>query len=368
MVHAEHVMPTPATLDASASATWVGMRALPVPNLLFDVTSAVLVDANAAGAALWCGPSRLHAWPLVLDRAMPAWGQMRAVLATAATHAADEVALCLWTAAGVLTRPGRITPLGDGVHVALAFDETPNVAAVASSGTAVPSPADAENVPSRHARNAKLAHELRTPIGAVAAYAEVLAGEHFGPLGNDRYREYARNMRESALHALAVIEGMMGLSREESGTRRELRFRDVDPGAVAHNCLSVIRPIAEAADVRLEACVPADLPLIIADEVSLRQMLLNLLTNAVKFARPSDRVTLAVSYDDDGTLAFAVEDTGPGLAATRRPETPQGKGLGLGLPLTRELAEANGAALAIESEPGHGTRARISFSHTRVVV
>ncbi len=118
----------------------------------------------------------------------------------------------------------------------------------------------------------------------------------------------------------------------------------------------------------MDARVPDELPLIIADEVSLRQMLLNLLTNSVKFARPADRVTLAVSYDEDGTLTFAVEDTGPGLAATRRPDAPLGKGLGLGLPLTRELAEANGAALDIESEPGLGTRARISFSHTRVVV
>lgn len=330
------------------------MRERPAPTLLFDLVAATLVDANAAGAAQWWGAGVSRAWPQTLDRAMPAWASLRSATDVNRVHS-----LCLWTAAGVVTWNGRIVPLGDDRHVAVLL-EAPQVAALVA--------AEAEGAAARHARNAKLAHELRTPIGAVAAYAEVLAGEHFGPLGNERYRAYARNMRDGALHALAVIEGMMGLSREEAGTRRELRFRDVDPSEVARNCLSVIRPIADAAEVRVEACVPDDLPLVIADEVSLRQMLLNLLTNAVKFARPSDRVTLSVSYDDDGTLTFAVEDTGPGLAATRRPDVPQDKGLGLGLPLTRELAEANGAALAIDSEPGHGTRARISFSHTRVVV
>lgn len=336
----------------------------PVPALLFNVSAASLAGANAAGAALWWGVQHKHAFPVALDRAMPAWPPLRAALGQAQSHESSST-LCLWTAAGVRTRDGRIVPLGDGLHVAVLFG---GAQAVTAAPEARQETADRESLPARHVRNAKLAHELRTPIGAVAAYAEVLAGEHFGPLGNERYREYARNMRDGALHALAVIEGMMGLSREESGGRRELRFRDVDPADVARNCLGVIRPIAEAADVRLEACVPDDLPLIIADEVSLRQMLLNLLTNAVKFARPSDRVMLAVSYGDDGTLTFAVDDTGPGLAATRGPEAQKDKGLGLGLPLTRELAEANGAALAIESEPGHGTRARISFSHTRVVV
>jgi signal transduction histidine kinase len=335
------------------------MRGQQAPTLLFDLATSTLIDANAAGAALWFGRAP-QAFPVVLDRAMPAWATLRAP-----GHAGQAGVLCLWTAVGITRCRGQVFPLGDERHVAVVCDAPQHVA---SEPPAVAPAAETECASGRHARNAKLAHELRTPIGAVAAYAEVLAGEHFGPLGNERYRVYARNMRDGALHALAVIDGMMGLSREESGSRRELRFRDVDPGEVARNCLSVIRPIADAAEVRVEACVPEDLPLIIADEVSLRQMLLNLLTNAVKFARPSDRVTLAVSYEADGSLTFAVDDTGPGLDATRRPDEPNGKGLGLGLPLTRELAAANGAALAIESEPGQGTRARISFGHTRVVV
>ena len=352
-------MPASATLDSSAAATWVRVREMSAPALLFDIEASTLIDANAAGVAVCFRGRRPGAWPLSLDRAMPAWVVLRAARAQLQEVHAP---LCIWTQAGAVMCDGHVTPLGEGRYACV------TLAAPCSASSDVVLPSATNAAAARHARNAKLAHELRTPIGAVAAYAEVLAGQHFGPLGNDRYREYAQNMRDGALHALAVIEGMIGLSREESGARRELRFRDVDPGDVARNCLAVIRPIAEAADVRLEISVPGNLPRIIADEVALRQMLLNLLTNAVKFARPSDRVTLGVTYDAEGTLTFAVDDTGPGLAATRRPDAPSGTGLGLGLPLTRELAEANGAALAIESEPGLGTRARISFSHTRVVV
>lgn len=218
-------------------------------------------------------------------------------------------------------------------------------------------------------RGAKLAHELRTPLGAIAAYAEVMAQEHFGPIGDARYRDYARIIHESARHALGVVEGMLQSAPvRHKPAQRELRFKDVDPASIAASCLSVIAPAAEQAHISLDLACPARLPRIVADEVSLRQMLLNLLTNAVKFARPGDSVRLAVTQGLDGSLTFSVEDTGPGIEAARDSlDGAAAQGLGVGLPLTKELAEANGAALAIESAPGCGTRARISFSATRVV-
>ena len=93
-------------------------------------------------------------------------------------------------------------------------------------------------------------------------------------------------------------------------------------------------------------------------------MLLNLLANAIKFARAGDRVTVAVAYDGDGPLTICVADTGPGMTDAPKADST---GLGLGLPLTRALAAANGAALAIESAPGRGTRVTISFAKDRVV-
>ena len=224
---------------------------------------------------------------------------------------------------------------------------------------------------------ARLGHEVRTPLGAAIAYAEVLKEEHFGPLGNARYREYARTIYDSARHALGVIDGM--LAGDRGGTDLpDLAFRDLDPAGVIENCLAVARPLAERAGLDLVADLGPGTPRVIADEVSLKQMLLNLLTNAIKFARPGDRVTLGAVHGADGSLRIEVADTGPGMEPTAfpwpdgaaapepPPQRPDG-GLGIGLPLTRALAEANGAALIVDSTPGHGTRVTIAFGKDRVV-
>jgi signal transduction histidine kinase len=321
------------------------------PALLVDLRRAELVDANAAGLAQWQWTGEAPALPQPLDAAMPALVRLRA-------GEVDTEDLLLWAPSGVLrVRLARM----DTVHGLAILTMGSRSAATCETGDRA-----ARAKPSR---GAKLAHELRTPLGAIAAYAEVMAQEHFGPIGDPRYRDYARIIHDSARHALGVVEGMLSASSlAQKPTQRELRFKDLDPAAIAESCLSVIAPAAEQAQISLDLACPAGLPRIVADEVSVRQMLLNLLTNAVKFARPGDRVRLAVTQGPDGSLTFAVEDTGPGIDAVRdSPDGAAARGLGVGLPLTKELAEANGAALDIESAPGCGTRARISFSPTRVV-
>jgi signal transduction histidine kinase len=235
---------------------------------------------------------------------------------------------------------------------------------------------------------ARLAHEVRTPLGAAIAYAEVLKDEHFGPLGSARYREYARNVYDSARLALSVVDGMLARERDGTGLA-ELAFRDLDPAGVIDNCVAVARPLAERAGLALTASHEPGTPRVIADEVSLKQMLLNLLTNAIKFARPGDSVSLGASYGADGCLRIEVADTGPGMPGgmprlpigagggasagprlpSPRPWAPEdaGAGHGIGLPLTRALAEANGASLIVDSAPGRGTRVTIAFSKDRVV-
>jgi signal transduction histidine kinase len=221
---------------------------------------------------------------------------------------------------------------------------------------------------------ARLAHEVRTPLGAAIAYAELLKDEHLGPIGDARYREYAQHIYDSARLALSVVEGMLApLLLAPGGTDMpELAFRDLDPAEVIDTCMAVARPLAERAGLDLTAHCEAGTPHVIADEVSLKQMLLNLITNAIKHARPGDRIALRAAYEADGSLHLEVADTGPGMSATAAgisvgpAPLPPGRG-GIGLPLTRALAEANGAALIVDSTPGRGTRVTIAFGKDRVV-
>jgi signal transduction histidine kinase len=228
------------------------------------------------------------------------------------------------------------------------------------------------------ALDAWLAHELRTPLSAVIAYAEILKDEHFGPIANARYKGYARDIYESARHALGVVDSMLRGDAKRSVVP-PLAFAELEPVRVVESCLTIARPLAERAGLILGTQYAPHLPRIVADEQSLKQMLLNLLANAIKFARRGDRVTIAVGYEAGGALRISVADTGPGMASSSeqtacalaggRPGAarPEGAGLGLGLPLTRALAAANGAALAIESVPGQGTCVIISFGPDRIV-
>ena len=227
------------------------------------------------------------------------------------------------------------------------------------------------------ALDAWLAHELRTPLSAVIAYAEILKDEHFGPLANARYKGYARDIYDSARHALSVVDSLLRGDPSRSVVP-PLAFAELEPVRVVESCLTVARPLAERAGLVLGAQYAPHLPRIVADELSLKQMLLNLLANAIKFARPGDRVTIAVAYEGGGALHISVADTGPGMAsggaqapcakpAANRPRQDPRARPGPRAAADQALAAANGAALAIESAPGQGTRATISFGPDRIV-
>jgi signal transduction histidine kinase len=292
--------------------------------------------------------------------------------------------LAFWTAGGLLHLDCRVEAVGPGDTRFLVRASFDNTSELGASGTGAPADAGPTgSVPM--STLARLAHEVRTPLSAAIAYAEVLKEEHFGPLPSRRYREYARAIYDSARHALSVVDAM--LARDPGGTGLpELAFTDLDPAGVIDNCVAVARPLAERAGLELVADLGSDLgselgpalPRVIADEVSLKQMLLNLVTNAIKYARSGDRVTLGAAYGTDGCLRIEVVDTGPGMTAApfawREGAGPQDTqagrreaGLGIGLPLTRALAAANGATLTVDSTPGHGTRVTIAFGKDRVV-
>jgi signal transduction histidine kinase len=352
--------------------------ASPLPVFIVDAAAGAIVAANAAARRAWGLDDDDDRAVLAVDRSTPALRSLASLSRTG-----KSATLTFWAAKGLLQLDCSVECVGSAGDVFLVRGLADQPAGHSRSCAAEPPPrqpaalrpeeADAAQV-SALAR--RLAHEIRTPLSAAIAYAEVLKDEHFGPLPNRRYREYARTIHDSARHALSVVDGMLSGELGGSGLP-ELAFRDLDPAGVIGNCVAVARPLAERAGLDLVAEPAPGTPRIIADEVSLKQMLLNLITNAIKFARPGDRVTLATRYGADGCLRIEVADTGPGMEALpphqdATPPDAQGcrpeAGLGIGLPLTRALAEANGATLIVDSTPGRGTRATIAFGKDRVLV
>ena len=237
---------------------------------------------------------------------------------------------------------------------------------------------------------ARLAHELRTPISAIVAMAEIMRDERFGPLGDALYRGYARDMHESARHMLGVLNGMI-----EPGIVREtprLEFTEIDVGESIARAVSAMRPLADRQGVELTARIGARLPRLIADKRSVRQMLFNLISNALKATPGGGTIEVEADHLREGQIRIDVRDSGQGMTAAEivavfRKAMPgtgaaatdplltkaHGEGgsrpppHGYGLPLVRALAAANGAELRLESRVGEGTTASIVFAEQRVI-
>ncbi|HEV7367581.1 PAS-domain containing protein [Arenibaculum sp.] len=216
---------------------------------------------------------------------------------------------------------------------------------------------------------AMMSHELRTPLNAVIGFSEVIERQALGPVGVPRYVEYARDMRNSGRHLLDLINDILDMSKIEAG-KYELHCERVDPREIIRHCTRMVRLRAEEAEIQFTKIVDENLPAIEADPRALKQILLNLLSNAIKFTRRGGSVTVAATAAA-GRLEIRVEDTGIGipadsLARIGRPfeqvdneYTRAHAGTGLGLALTRSLVEMHGGTLAIESEPGSGTRVSV---------
>ena len=225
----------------------------------------------------------------------------------------------------------------------------------------------------------QLAHELKTPLSAIVAAAEVMRDERLGPIGNPLYRGYAADIFESAHHALGVIAGMLAPDSGESAQGREaLAFVELDLNALATRLASSVRALLGAAGLEIGLQLEPRLPHVIADPVTVRQMLLNLVTNAMRATPAGGRVTVTTVSTLAGPVRIAVEDNGCGMSPAEVtaaldptgnggpvPRSPGGSGIGY--PLSLRLAALNGATLGIESTPGAGTIATISFAPDRAV-
>ena len=223
---------------------------------------------------------------------------------------------------------------------------------------------------------ARISHELRTPLSAIMGFAEVMVEERFGPVGNDRYRDYLRDIHQSGQHLLSLVNDLLDLAKIEAG-KFDLDFVAVDANATVRAALAMIRPEAERHHVFLRSALASSLPMVVADERTIRQVVINLLSNAVKFTEPGGQVIVTTTLSDDGEVALRIRDTGVGMdsddlkmALELFRQTAAGRkagGTGLGLPLTKALAEANRTRFAIKSERGRGTLVEIIFPANRVL-
>ncbi len=211
---------------------------------------------------------------------------------------------------------------------------------------------------------ANMSHELRTPLNAIIGFSEVMNGELFGPMENERYKDYVGDIHKSSSHLLSLINDILDLSKIEAD-RYELYEEELDVLDAVASCERMMRHRADEAGVNLTVTVDDGLPLLMADKRALRQIMLNLVSNAVKFTPKGGSIRLAAFLEPDQRMAFRVTDTGVGMAKKDIPIALEpfrqiGKdsniysteGTGLGLSISQQLINQHRGLIECVSEPG----------------
>lgn len=225
---------------------------------------------------------------------------------------------------------------------------------------------------------ANMSHELRTPLNAIIGFSEIIRRQMFGPVGSGEYVEYARDIHESGEHLLELINDILDVSRVEAG-KRELQESSVDLRDVIHGSLRLLRDKADAKNLSIEVTVDPCLNQIWAEELALKQILINLVSNAVKFTKAGGEIHIKAQHDTGTGIVFSVADTGVGIdqadigkvtepfAQADRGTTRETGGTGLGLALVKSLTELHGGQLLLESELGVGTTVRVVLPEARLL-
>ncbi len=217
---------------------------------------------------------------------------------------------------------------------------------------------------------ANMSHELRTPLNAIIGFSEVMGNEILGPLGSEQYKGYCNDITDSARHLLILINDILDSAKIDAG-QMTLSEETVEPVDLVQSVARLMAPRAARAGIILAVDAPATLPRLRADGTKLRQILINLVSNAVKFTLQGGRVDLSAKVAEGGAFLFEVGDTGIGIAAKDIPRAmaPFGQvdsrisrrfeGTGLGLPLAKSLTELHGGTFDLTSQPDVGTRVTI---------
>lgn len=225
---------------------------------------------------------------------------------------------------------------------------------------------------------ANMSHELRTPLNAIIGFSEVMGEEMFGPIGTETYRGYITDIHGSAKHLLEIISEILDMSRIEAG-QYQIEEEEIALRPLVEDTVAMVAPLLRNANLQLDLARVDPLLRLRADRRVLKQVLLNLLSNSIKFTPADGRIAVCTVLQSDGGVGLQVADTGEGIPADRLARLfepfQQGDavrarrqgGAGLGLWISRGLVRAHGGELHLESQPGRGTTAHIALPAERVL-
>lgn len=225
---------------------------------------------------------------------------------------------------------------------------------------------------------ARISHEIRTPLNAIIGFSELMVDEKFGPVANDRYRDYLRDINRSGNHVLDLVNDLLDISKIEAG-QQEMDYEAVSLNDTLGETVAMMQPQANRERVIIRSSFASRLPEVVADLRSVRQIALNILSNAIRYTQAGGQVIVSTAYETSGDVVMRVRDTGIGMSQAEIEQAlkpfkqinalkrGRGDGTGLGLPLTKAMVEANRARFTITSTPGEGTLVEVGFPSTRVL-
>ena len=226
---------------------------------------------------------------------------------------------------------------------------------------------------------AMVSHELRTPLNAIIGFSELMERQVLGPIGNEKYRSYVADIHECGLHLLHIINDILDLSKAEAG-KLELHEDVFDLSETIRSVRQLIGTRVADGGLSDSVELPADLPLLRGDERKTKQVLLNLVNNAVKFTPRGGHIEIASRFEPGTGVIVTISDTGIGIAPedlarvlepfeqAGSPSTRSRHGTGLGLPLVKAIMERHGGTVEIASEIGVGTQISVTFPPRRAVI
>lgn len=223
---------------------------------------------------------------------------------------------------------------------------------------------------------ANISHELRTPLNAIIGFSSMMVTKVYGSLNHPQYEEYANDIHESGTHLLEIINDILDLSKAEAG-KLSLTLQEVHIGKAFDKCINILSERARVGGVTIEKQIPKNLPYLIADRVRFIQIMLNIISNAVKFTEPGGTVTINAQSESASAeivyFTFVIKDSGIGMSQEHVDKAFQSfgqvdsglnrkyEGTGLGLPLTKKLVELHNASIELKSEVGQGTTVTLRF-------